>query len=223
MKLIHDVIENISVAYANASVNTSLILSVLLMVTLISLYEFFVYKLVSHRSFYNKAFNISAAILPYFISTIILCLQSNMVITLGTIGALAIIRYRTAVKDPVDMIYLLWSVHTGIVCGCQLYEIGILTSLIVTVLLIVMDRLNIGNHPYVLVLHSEDDAEAQISPILKENTKSFKIKNRNYSENGIDYAIEFTAKDVSPLIENLRRAEQVKRFSIVQYDADNIF
>ena len=86
-----------------------------------------------------------------------------------------------------------------------------------------MDRLNIGNHPYVLVLLSEDDAEAQISPILKENTKSFKIKNRNYSENGIDYAIEFTAKDVSPLIENLRRAEQVKRFSIVQYDADNIF
>ena len=99
-------------------------MAVLLMVLVMSVYEFIVYRLVSHRSFYNKSFNISIAALPFFIATIILCLQSNLVITLGTIGALAIIRYRTAVKDPVDMLYILWSVHTGIVCGCQLYEVS---------------------------------------------------------------------------------------------------
>ena len=78
------------------------------MVAILAIYEFFVYRIVSHRSFYNKSFNITTAILPFFISSIILCLQSNLVITLGTIGALAIIRFRTSVKDPVDMLYLLW-------------------------------------------------------------------------------------------------------------------
>ena len=103
------------------------------------MYEFIVYRLVSHRAFYNRSFNISVTVLPFFIATIILCLQSNLVITLGTIGALAIIRYRTAVKDPVDMLYILWSIHIGIVCGCQLYEVAVLTSLLVTIILLILE------------------------------------------------------------------------------------
>jgi ABC-type spermidine/putrescine transport system permease subunit II len=104
-------------------------------VLLLPVYEFVIYRVVSHRAFYNRSFHISIAVIPFFISTIILCLQSNIVITLGTIGALAIVRFRTAVKDPVDMIYILWSIHTGIICGCQLYEVAVLTSLLVTIVL----------------------------------------------------------------------------------------
>ena len=109
MNLIQSVLNNIASTYSNDAVSTKIILSVLLMVLALSVYEFIVYRLVSHRNFYNRSFNISISVLPFFIATIILCLQSNLVITLGTIGALAIIRYRTAVKDPVDMIYILWS------------------------------------------------------------------------------------------------------------------
>ena len=91
-------------------------------------------------------------ILPYFISTIILCLQSNVVITLGTIGALAIIRFRTAVKDPVDMIYLLWSIHTGIICGCQLFPVAIITSIAVTILLLVLEHVHFGRKPFIIII-----------------------------------------------------------------------
>lgn len=128
-----NVFENIASAYSNESITTATIMSVLIMVILLAVYEFFVYRFVSHRSFYNKSFNITISILPFFISTIILCLQSNIIITLGTIGALAIIRFRTAIKDPVDMLYLLWSVYIGIICGCQLFEVGVLTSIVVTI------------------------------------------------------------------------------------------
>ena len=103
-----EVFENIFNMYSNESITTVTIVSVLLMVLFLAVYEFLVYRFVSHRSFYNKSFNITIAILPFFISTIILCLQSNIIITLGTIGALAIIRFRTAIKDPVDMLYLLF-------------------------------------------------------------------------------------------------------------------
>ena len=150
MNLIQSVLNNIASTYSNDAVSTKIILSVLLMVLALSVYEFIVYRLVSHRNFYNRSFNISISVLPFFIATIILCLQSNLVITLGTIGALAIIRYRTAVKDPVDMIYILWSIHTGIICGCQLYEIAVLTSLVVTILLLAMEHLPFGRKPYIL-------------------------------------------------------------------------
>ena len=61
-------------------------------------------------------------------------------ITLGTIGALAIIRYRTAIKDPINMTYILWAVHTGIVCGCQLYELGLITSLFASIVIYVLNH-----------------------------------------------------------------------------------
>ena len=146
-----EIFENIIKSYANESITTSTILSVLLMVAILAIYEFFVYRMVSHRSFYNKSFNITTAILPFFISTIILCLQSNLVITLGTIGALAIIRFRTSVKDPVDMLYLLWSVFIGIICGCQLFEVGVLTSVVVTIVLIALEHINFGRKSFVLI------------------------------------------------------------------------
>ena len=196
------------------------------MVLVLSIYEFIVYRLISHRNFYNKSFNISITVLPFFIATIILCLQSNLVITLGTIGALAIIRYRTAVKDPVDMVYILWSIHTGIICGCQLYEVAVLTSLVVTILLFIMEHLTFSRRSFILVLNiaqnDENEKENELLSVLKENTKSFKIKSRSYSGEGINLAIELSIKDPNALTQKLSTIDAVERFSIVQYDAEDI-
>ena len=222
MSMIQHIFDRIAATYSNDAVSTGVIIAVLLMVLVLSVYEFIVYRLVSHRAFYNKSFNISVAVLPFFIATIILCLQSNLVITLGTIGALAIIRYRTAVKDPVDMLYILWSIHIGIVCGCQLYEVAVLTSLLVTIVLLVLEQLNFGRKPYVLVLNAKGDAEDDIAAVLKEFAKSYKIKSRNYDADNTNYAIELSVKDPHALGEKLRSMNVVERFSIVQYDAEDI-
>lgn len=217
-----EVFENIFNMYSNESITTVTIISVLLMVLFLAVYEFLVYRFVSHRSFYNKSFNITIAILPFFISTIILCLQSNIIITLGTIGALAIIRFRTAVKDPVDMLYLLWSVFVGIICGCQLFEVGVLTSILVTIVLVVLDHINFGRKPFVLILHSNDDIEQELQDSLKAKKISNKFKSRNYTNKGYDYAIEFTTKDIEGLKKELSNNEKVSKYSIIEYDADDI-
>lgn len=217
-----EVFENIINTYSNESITTVTIISVLLMVLFLAVYEFFIYRFVSHRSFYNKSLNVTIAILPFFISTIVLCLQSNIVITLGTIGALAIIRFRTAIKDPVDMLYLLWSVYIGIICGCQLFEVGVLTSLMVTFLLFALDHINFGRRPYVLILNSESDIEKELLDSFKSNKVSSKIKSRNYTSKGYDYAIEFTTKDLEALKSELKNNEKVKKYSIIEYDADDI-
>ena len=217
-----EVFENIFNLYSNESITTTTIVSVLLMVLLLAVYEFLVYRFVSHRSFYNKSFNITIAILPFFISTIILCLQSNIIITLGTIGALAIIRFRTAVKDPVDMLYLLWSVYVGIICGCQLFEVGVLTSLVVTIVLVALDHINFGRKPFVLILHSESNIEEELIDLFKTNKISNKFKSRNYTSKGYDYAIEFTYKDINDLQKELSKNINISKYSIIEYDADDI-
>ena len=217
-----EVFENIINMYSNESITTVTIASVLLMVLILAVYEFFVYRFVSHRSFYNKSFNITIAVLPFFISTIILCLQSNVIITLGTIGALAIIRFRTAVKDPVDMLYLLWSVYVGIVCGCQLFEIGVLTSIFVTIVLLVLEHVKFGRKPFVLILHSNSDIENELKECFKKNNISNRFKSRNYTSKGYDYAIEFTTKEIELLKRELSNNPNISKYSIIEYDADDI-
>ncbi len=216
------ILESLAENYSNDGIATTTILAVLIMALVLSVYEFLVYRFVSHRSFYNKSFNITIAILPFFISAIILGLQSNIIITLGTIGALAIIRFRTAVKDPVDMLYLLWSVFIGITCGCQLYEVGILTSIVVTIMLVVFEKISFGRKPYVLILHSEKDIEDEITDLFESKKISNRFKSRNFTKNGFDYAIEFTYKNIKELNEALSKNSKVSKYSIIAYDADDI-
>lgn len=221
MSIIPETFENIVNSYKNPVLGTSVISSVLLVALIIGMYEFTVYRLVSHRAFYNRSFNICIAALPLFISTIILCLQSNLVITLGTIGALAILRFRTAVKDPVDMLYLLWSVHIGITCGCQLYEIAVLTSLLVTILLICLEHISFGRKPILLVLHCSPDKEHEILEKVKKHAKKYRVKSRNFTGRGLDMVIELSVKNLESLSEDMAKSE-IEKLSIIEYDSDDV-
>ena len=222
MNSITEIFQNIGLVYENSPISALTILTVIAMVMILSIYEFVVYRFISHRSFYNKSFNITIAVIPFFIATIIMCLQSNIVITLGTIGALAIIRFRTAVKDPVDMVYLLWAVHTGIVCGCQLFPVAIITSIAVTVLLVILENLHFGRKPYVVIIHSSAEIEEKIRRIFRQYCRSYRIKSRNFTTNGIDYAIEATVRKPKELAHRLNNAKRVEKFSIIEYDADDL-
>lgn len=223
MNLIGNIFETISNNYGNVAITFVDLAAMLLVVTLLAIYEYVVYRVISHRALYNKSFNITIAVLPFFISTIILCLQSNIVITLGTIGALAIVRFRTAVKDPVDMVYILWSVHIGIICGCQLYEVAVVTSLLVTLFLVVFSFVKIGGKSYYLVVHmstcgDEEEFENVFGPFLGK----FRIKSRNYTGKGVDYVIECSLKNTHELVMELENASFVERFSLMEYDVEDI-
>lgn len=221
MSVITYSLENIQNAFSNSGIAGTQVLAVLFMVAILAAYEFLIYRLVSHRAFYNKSFNICIAVLPFFIATIVMCLQSNLVITLGTIGALAIIRFRTAVKDPVDMVYLLWSVHIGIVCGCQLYEVAVFTSIVVTVVFFVLEHVTFGKRPYVVVCKCKNEEQEKVLEAIKANTKAYKIKSRNYTSSGLDMVIEFSSKNVEAVAQKMIECA-IERFSIIEYDNEDV-
>lgn len=194
------------------------------MVSIFSFYEFLVYRYVSKRSFYSKHFNIALAIIPFFISSIIMSLQTSLVVSLGTIGALAIIRFRTAVKDPLDMVYLFWSVHTGIVVGTGLYEAVFLTSVVVTVFIILLDVMPLGRAPYLLVLNIENiEDEETVTDLINKHSSNVNIKSRNFSPNGIDLIAEIRTKEENALMREIIKHSAVKHASLVAYDGEKEF
>lgn len=223
MNFIGRIFEIIGANYRSDIISVGSIVSMLVVIVLMSAYEFVVYRFVSKRTFYNKAFNLSIAVIPFFVGSIIMCLQTNAVVTLGTIGALAIIRYRTAIKDPVDMVYILWSVFIGITCGCQLYEVCVLTSLVVTIMMLGVDLLsNVIKAPYCVLIHTDSNKEEEVNKLLKEQTNKYRIKSRNFTGNGVDYVIELHSKDINKLIGGLESSQNISKFSIIEYDSEDI-
>lgn len=222
MGYIDIILDTFRKAFTESGIAAVTVMTVLIMTALLSLYEYAVYRNISHRAFYNRMFNICIAVMPSLIATIILCLQSNIVITLGTIGALAILRFRTAVKDPVDMLYLLWSVHIGITCGTQLYVVAILTSIVVTILLLVFTNVQIGKKPFVAVIRSASkEQEEEILNAVKSVTKAYRVKSRTYTKNGADYVIELSVKKPADLTAKLN-ALNLEKYSVIEYDSEDI-
>lgn len=198
------------------------LVAILCFVLVSSAFIFLVYRVVSHRPLYNKSMNISIAVMPFFICTIILCCQSNLVLTLSTIGALAIVRFRTAIKDPVDMAYVLWSIHLGIMAGCQLFMVAVLTSVFVTLALAVWENLRLGNDSYTLVVHCDLDMEDELNAIVSKASRRMRIKSRNYSPVGMDYVFTLSVRDPRQLTRTLTGMEGIHRFSLIEYGSEDM-
>ncbi len=224
MSFISDILQSLFSTVGRDVAPLSTIIAVLLMVLVMATYEFLVYRFVTHRSIYNRQFHTAILVIPFFIAMIVMALQSNIVITLGTIGALAIIRFRTAIKDTTDMVYLLWSVFIGIACGCQLYESCILTSLMVTVILVILQLFGdkLMKNPFILVVNSSEDIEDELDGIIKNNTKSYRLKSRNFTSNGVDYVYELSLKEPHKLTSEIHELKKVSEFSLLEYDSNDI-
>lgn len=216
------VLDFLTEGFDNPQIPTPLIITVLLMAAVLGIYEYLIYRYVSKRSFYSKQFNIVLAVLPLFISTIIMTLQSNLLITLGTIGALAIIRFRTAIKDPIDMVYLLWSIHIGITCGSGLYQVAVITSVAATILLLVLDLLPFRKPPFILLINANDSSiEDSVIKVIKERSAYSKVKSRNLSINRYDLVVELKTNDDENLLKAISAMDGVTNVSLVSYEGEN--
>ena len=116
--------------YANVELGAIDIMMVFIIASLLGLFIFYIYRLVMKKTFYSLSFNISLVALTIITSSIILTIQSSIVISLGMVGALSIVRFRTAVKDPLDLVFLFWAISVGIICGAGLAEIAVIMSFV---------------------------------------------------------------------------------------------
>ena len=196
----------------------------LLITGVIAIYIFFVYRLVTRKTFYNKNTNIALASLAIITASVILAVQSNIVLSLGMVGALSIVRFRTAIKDPMDLVFLFWSISIGIICGAGLIPLALVTSLVLTVLIFLLDRLPSQKAAMMLVINAEDAAaEPQIMAVVKAQCKSFTVKSRNYSKDRLDMVFEVKVADEKACIDGILALDGILTAALLSHDGEVTF
>ena len=205
-------------------ITTAKIVATLFVTALLALYIFAIYRLVTRKVFYSKNFNIALAALSLITAAIILAMQSNLVISLGMVGALSIVRVRTAIKDPMDLVFLFWSISIGIICGAGLYEVALVTSVAVTVFILVLDMIPVSRAPMMLVVNSSKmDDEQTVLDVVGKYAKSYKVKSRNLSKGRLDMVVELRVKDESGLVSEVAALEGMIGASLIAHDGEVTF
>lgn len=188
---------------------------------LVAVYIFFVYRLITRSTFYNKNFNITMAIISVVTAGIVIAMQSNFVISLGMVGALSIVRFRTAIKEPMDLLFLFWSIGTGIVCGAGLYELAIVIALVVTLGLLVLQMIPVMASPMLLIIKMNDiNKEETVLAAVKKSTQKYYIDSKSITNGRENLIIEIKAREYQNLTNEISRIEGVASVTLMHYEGE---
>jgi hypothetical protein len=190
----------------------------LVMSFLINLLVLFIYRYTFKGVVYNRQFGIGLVLTGLVVTLVVLPISSNVALSLGMIGALSIIRFRTAIKDPKDIVFTFWTITVGIICGAGLYIVGIVGVPIIAVMFLVLEKAKImGSDSYLLVVHYSSDAEAVVQAALPK----YKIKSRTVNAEGVELMgeVRMNSKNV-PKVDELLKIQGVKDASIMSYTSD---
>ena len=219
---ISDVIKkSVLEGFTGGDMSTTEIMVTLGITFIISLYIFLVYKLISKTALYDKSFHISMTLISIITAGIIVAMQSSIVISLGMVGALSIVRFRTAIKNPMDLLFLFWSIGTGIVCGAGMYEIAIMVALMTTIGMVILEYLPGNRRVYLLIVNGGVELEEDIVlAAAKPYVKKITVKTRNLKKQGCDYIFEVDTKKEKELMVNLRTVKEIEQVSLLHHEGE---
>lgn len=208
--------------FVSSDLTTTTIVVTIAVTALFGLYIFLIYRLISQKTFYSKTFNVSLVALAMITAGIILAIQSSVVISLGMVGALSIVRFRTAIKNPMDLVFLFWSISIGIICGAGLFEVALIVSVTVTIAIIGLELLPMVKVPKLLVINAQDTLEEEdLIEIIKKYSKRHNVKSRNLTDGGIDMVIELSVKDgEAELLKEIKALKDIKKVSLVMHSGE---
>ena len=187
---------------------------------MVAAYIYFVYRYITRTTFYDRNFNVSMAMVSVVTAGIILAMQTSLIISLGMVGALSIVRFRTAIKEPMDMLFLFWSIGTGIICGAGLYELVIIIALIVTFGILLLQIVPVSASPYLVVVNAKDkNVETDILATVKKYSPRYRIDSKNIRISGIDLIIEIRSKNAGELVDELSAIKGITSVSLLYHDA----
>ncbi len=189
-----------------------------------AVYIFFVYRFLTRKTFYDKNFNISLAAITVITTAIIITIQSSLVVSLGMVGALSIVRFRTAIKNPLDLVFLFWAIAMGIICGSGLTGIGIITSVILTAGIYLLDLIPVARSPKILIIYANDRSVRQdIINNIKKNAKYYTIKSETMEMERLSIIVEVRSNNDEELIDNINEIKGIRRCSLLNHDGEVTF
>ena len=207
--------------FTSGDMSTTEIMVTLGITFILGLYIFFIYKLVSKTALYDKSFHISMTLISVITAGIIVAMQSSIVISLGMVGALSIVRFRTAIKNPMDLLFLFWSIGTGIVCGAGMFEIAIMVALMTTIGMVILEYMPGNRKMYLLIVNGNNDLqEEEVLNAIRPLVKKCKVKTRNIKKYGSDFIFEVDTKQEKEVVAVLRKVENIEQISLLHHEGE---
>jgi len=194
----------------------------LLVSFLVGLFIFYVYKKTFQGVLYQRSFNVSLVTIAMVITLVIMTISGNLILSLGMVGALSIVRFRTPIKDPVDLVFIFWAISVGIANGVGYFNLSIIGSIVMALTLLVMTRNSEEEHPYLLVMQipitlKEDEIIAEV----KKAVDKFILKSKSITPDYCEITAEVRLKnDDSQFIGSLYRDNKVKKATLITYSGD---
>lgn len=210
--------------FATTQMDARVILAALGIAAVLALYIFFVYRVMTRKTFYSKNFGIALVGVALITAALILTMQSSIVISLGMVGALSIVRFRTAIKDPLDLMFLFWAISVGIICGAGMAQIAVILSVAVTVGMLLLDRLPVAKAPMILVVNAEGlDVEEKVCGAVANYAKHYSVKSRNLTAGALDLVLELRTAEGRNLVRAVNALEGVRSVSLLSHDGEVSF
>lgn len=198
-------------ALSLSTVCSAMLISLICAIIIYATYRFF-YKGVS----YSENFGILLIMLTLVTSFVILCISSNIVLSLGMVGALSIVRFRAAIKEPLDVGFLFLAIAAGLTSGARLYDIAIVGTLFVSIVFALSYTLLTAKRTYLLVIRYSGNAEEAIEDTLSSVKKNFKSKITTDAVPELTYAV-YLSKGIPQITDNLQKISGVDNVVLVQY------
>lgn len=192
----------------------------MLFAVIVGLFIFWVYKKTFTGILYSSGFALTLIGLTLVTTLVIIAVTSNVVLSLGMVGALSIVRFRTAIKEPMEIVFLFWSIAVGIVIGAGMIPLAGLGSVIIGIILLIFaNRKNVEN-AYILVLNCEnEEAENTAADLLKNTVKKYRIKSKTVNADGIELTTELKIKDDKmAFVNQMNKITGVKNATLVSYN-----
>ena len=188
----------------------------------LGLFIFLVYKKTFNGVMYSSSFGVTLIALTMITTVVILAVTSNVVLSLGMVGALSIVRFRTAIKEPLDIAFLFWSIGVGIVLAAGMIPLAVIGSVIIGVILLIFVNKKSHTHPYIVVVRCENhDAETQVNKFLSEKTERCVVKSKSAQKGEIELNMEIRLKDDNTdFINNIADMDGVHSAVLVSYNGD---
>lgn len=188
----------------------------------IGLFIFMVYKKSITGIMYSEGFGLTLIGLSLVTTLVIMAVTSNVVLSLGMVGALSIVRFRTTIKEPFEIVFLFWALAAGIVVGAGMIPLALIGSAIVGVILILFANRKVHNIPYIFIVSCADEkAENNILQILKQETSHVIIKSKTISATGIELTTELRIKDATTsFVNRISTLPGVENATLVSYNGE---
>lgn len=200
---------------------TDMIIALVLAFAL-GMFIFLVYKKTFSGVMYSSSFGVTLIALTMITTVVILAVTSNVVLSLGMVGALSIVRFRAAIKEPLDIAFLFWSIAVGIVLAAGMIPLALIGSVVIGIILLLFVNRKSHTHPYIVVIRCDGkDAEKSATDFIKEKTERTIIRSKTVEKDEIEVNIEIRLKDDNTdFINELAEKEGVRSAVLVSYNGE---